>query len=317
MTEFDLIQRYFSRPTPGALLGIGDDAALIAVDPGNVLAVSSDMLVSGTHFFADADPRLLGHKALAVNLSDMAAMGAVPRWVTLAIALPEVEDTWLHEFSSGFLDLAQQYGVELIGGDTTRGPLNLSVTVFGEVPASRALRRSGATAGDDIWVSGTLGDAALALAKLQGSIELGAEEFAGCASALHQPQPRVALGMALRGIATSAIDISDGLLADLGHVLDASGVGAEISLARLPLSAALQVRMDDPLVRQCALAGGDDYELCFTAHAGRRDDILDVANRLQLPLTIIGTTVAEAGCVVTDGMAKQVNIGTVGYDHFR
>jgi thiamine-monophosphate kinase len=317
MTEFDLIRRYFVRPTPGALLGIGDDAALISVDPGNVLAVSSDMLVSGTHFFPDADPRLLGHKALAVNLSDMAAMGANPRWVTLAIALPEAEHVWLKQFSGGFLDLAQQYGVELIGGDTTRGPLNLSVTVFGEVPASQALRRSGAGPGDDIWVSGTLGDAAMALAQLQGRIQLRDEEFTGCVSALHQPEPRIELGIALRGIASSVIDISDGLLADLGHVLDASSVGAEIALARLPLSSALQFRIDDPLVRQCALAGGDDYELCFTAPASRRDDILEVASRLHLPLTIIGVTVAEAGCVVTDSMGKQVNMGTVGYDHFR
>jgi thiamine-monophosphate kinase len=198
MNEFDLIRKYFTRPAPNTLLGIGDDAALLQVGTGNVLAVSSDMLVSGTHFLPDTDPFLLGHKTLAVNLSDIAAMGATPRWATLAIALPEADEAWLEKFSAGFFALAQQHGVDLVGGDTTRGPLNLCVTIFGEVPAQQALRRSGAQPGDEVWVSGTLGDAALALAHLQGRIELSGEELATCAQVLHQPQPRVALGLALR-----------------------------------------------------------------------------------------------------------------------
>jgi len=218
----------------------------LQVNEGNVLVISSDMLVSGTHFFPDADPFLLGHKTLAVNLSDMAAMGATPRWVTLAIALPEVDETWLEKFSAGFFSLAQQYDVELVGGDTTRGPLNLCVTIFGEVPAHLALRRSGAQLGDEIWVSGTLGNAALTLAHLQGRIKLNTAEYAACAPALHQPQPRVALGLALRGIANSAIDISDGLLADLGHILECSNVGAEIQFATLPVSTVLRARLTPP-----------------------------------------------------------------------
>src|SRR5665811_1401936 len=243
MSKFDLIKRYFTRATPGTLLGVGDDAALLQVSEGNVLAVSSDMLVSGTHFFPDADPFLLGHKTLAVNLSDMAAMGALPRWATLAIALPDANEAWLERFSAGFFELAQEHGVELVGGDTTRGPLNLCVTIMGEVPARQALRRNGAQVGDEVWVSGTLGDAALALAHLQGRIMLSAAEYTACAPALHQPQPRIALGLALRGIANSAIDISDGLLADLGHILDASRLAARLDFSALPISSVLRGHM--------------------------------------------------------------------------
>jgi thiamine-monophosphate kinase len=258
MTEFDLIRRYFARATPNALLGIGDDAALLKVSNDNVLVVSSDMLASGTHFFPDADPFLLGHKTLAVNLSDMAAMAATPRWATLAIALPYTDETWLERFSAGFFALAQQHGVELVGGDTTRGPLNLCVTILGEVPAQQALQRSGAQIGDEIWVSGTLGDAALALVHLQGRVALSARELAACSQALHQPQPRVSLGLALRGIASSAIDISDGLLADLGHVLDASHAAAEIDMALLPVSSVMRAWENNAscpaeMITNCAL----------------------------------------------------------------
>jgi len=336
MTEFDLIRRYFTRPAPSALLGVGDDAALLQVSAGNVLAVSCDMLVSGTHFFADADPFLLGHKALAVNLSDMAAMGAVPRWATLAIALPNADEAWLEKFSAGFFSLARQHGVELVGGDTTRGPLNLCVTIFGEVSAQQALRRSGAQIGDEIWVSGTLGDAALALAHLQNRIVLNEAELAHCVVALHKPQPRVALGLALRGIANSAIDISDGLLADLGHILDASQVGAEIDFSLLPVSDVLRSLSPSPspaggrgvrdsageggaqsLIQQCALAGGDDYELCFTIPATRHAEVLHIAAQLDLPLTRIGKVVAGHGCIVHDAAGNPLNIETCGYDHFR
>ena len=308
MTEFDLISRYFTRATPNALLKVSD---------GSVLAVSSDMLASGTHFFPDADPFLLGHKALAVNLSDMAAMGATPRWATLAIALPDADETWLEKFSAGFFALAQQYGVELVGGDTTRGPLNLCVTILGEVPAQHALKRSGAQPGDEVWVSGTLGDAALALAHLQGRIALSVEEFAACAQVLHQPQPRVALGLALRGIASSAIDISDGLLADLGHILVASQAAAEINLISLPVSPAMRVYAASPLGQRCALSGGDDYELCFTAAAARHAEIVGISARLGLPLTCIGKIVAGSGCIVHDASGNRLNLEYGGYEHFR
>ena len=317
MNEFDLIRKYFTRPAPNALLGVGDDAALLQVSAGNVLAVSSDMLVSGTHFLPDADPFLLGHKTLAVNLSDIAAMGATPRWATLAIALPEADEAWLEKFSAGFFALAQQHGVELVGGDTTRGPLNLCVTIFGEVPAQQALRRSGAQPGDEIWVSGTVGDAALALAHLQGRILLSESGFAASVQVLHQPQPRIALGLALRGIASSAIDISDGLLADLGHILDASLAGAQINLASLPASPAMQPYAATPLGMQCILSGGDDYELCFTAPAARHDEIMAIGSRLSLRLSCIGKIVAGSGCIVHDAAGKILNPGSGGYEHFR
>jgi thiamine-monophosphate kinase len=317
MSEFDLIRRYFTRITPGALLGVGDDAALLQASAGNVMAVSTDMLVSGTHFFADADPYLLGHKTLAVNLSDMAAMGATPRWATLALALPEADEAWLKKFSAGFFALAGEYGVELIGGDTTRGPLNLCVTIFGEVPAHLALRRSGAQVGDEIWVSGRVGDAALALAHLQGRVELSEADNVFCAAALHQPQPRIALGLALRGVASSAIDVSDGLLADLGHILNASQVGARIEAAALPVSPVLRSYLSQPLGRQCALSGGDDYELCFTAPARSNAEIQRIGARLGLPLTPIGKVVASRDCIVHDAFGNPINAGAGGYDHFR
>ena len=329
MSEFDLIRRYFTRATPDALLGVGDDAALLQVSEGNVLAVSTDMLVCGTHFLPDADPLLLGHKALAVNLSDLAAMGAAPRWATLAIALPAADEAWLAQFSAGFFALADQHGVELVGGDTTRGPLNLCVTIFGEVPAQQALRRSGAQVGDEIWVSGSLGGAALALAHLQGRIALSAAELSACLPALHQPQPRVALGLALRGIASSAIDISDGLLADLGHILEASQAGAEIEFAALPVSAVWRACLTPPLIRggregfgfeffhQLILSGGDDYELCFTAPAAQHAELSKISARLDLPLTRIGKIVVGRGCIVRDAAGNPLNIETGGYDHFR
>lgn len=315
MSEFDLIRRHFTRATPGALLGVGDDCALLRVTEGNVLAVSSDMLVCGTHFFSDADPYLLGHKTLAVNLSDLAAMGAAPRWATLAIALPAADEVWLEQFSAGFFALAEVHGVGLVGGDTTRGPLNLCVTIFGEVAANQALRRSGAQAGDEIWLSGCLGAAALALAHLQGRVALTTEEYAACATALHQPQPRIALGLALRGIASSAIDISDGLLGDLAHILDASKVGAAIDFAALPVSPALR---SYPLhERLCALSGGDDYELCFTVAASRHNDVLRIGEQLGLPLSCIGRIVAGQGCIVRDEAGKLIDTESGGYDHFQ
>ncbi len=318
MSEFDLIQRYFTRPTPGAILGVGDDAALLRVSAGMELAVSTDMLVSGTHFFPDTDPYLLGHKTLAVNLSDLAAMGAVPRWATLALSLPSADADWLQRFSEGFFALADEHCIELVGGDTTRGPLNLSVTIMGEVPKGKALLRSGAKVGDDIWVSGTLGEAALGLAHLQGKVELPEDARLSCLAALHQPQPRVALGLALRGIANSTIDISDGLIADLGHILERSNVAAEVRHDRLPmpsLFASCSAEMRE-LAQRCVLSGGDDYELCFTAPVAQRDEVEMLATRLRLPLSRIGKIVSGRGCKVRAADGSVIKIKESGYDHF-
>lgn len=317
MTEFDLIRRYFTRAAPSALLGVGDDAALLQASDGHVLAVSTDMLVSGTHFLPDADPYLLGHKTLAVNLSDMAAMGAAPRWATLAISLPRADEEWLKKFSEGFFALAHEHRVELVGGDTTRGPLNLCVTIIGEVPAQQALRRSGARVGDEIWVSGTIGDAALSLAHLQGRIALSDAEFSACVTSLHKPQPRVVLGLALRGIASSAIDISDGLVADLGHILEASQAGAQVDFLALPVSPTMGRYLDGLLGKLCALSGGDDYELCFTAPRERHEELSGISARLGLPLTCIGQIVAGSGCIVHDAAGNPMKLENSGYDHFR
>jgi thiamine-monophosphate kinase len=316
LSEFSLIQKYFTRTTPGAVLGVGDDAALVRVGSGMELAISTDMLVSGTHFFPDADPFMLGHKALAVNISDMAAMGAQPRWVTLAIALPAEDETWLARFTAGFFALADDYKVELIGGDTTQGPLNLSVTILGEVPQGQALRRDGAKPGDEIWVSGKLGDAALALAHMQGRLKLDEAGFTATAAALHRPLPRVALGIALRGIAHSAIDISDGLLADLGHILERSGMAAELQFGKLPVSIYLRPYLGEAVGQQCLLAGGDDYELCFTAPVERHAQLEKISAQLELPLSCIGQIVAGSGCRVYAADGSVITTKETGYDHF-
>lgn len=314
--EFRLIEQYFARPTPSATLGTGDDAALLGVTPGCELAVSTDMLVAGTHFYPDTDPRKLGWKTLAVNLSDLAAMGARPRWATLAIALPGVDEPWLAAFADGFFKCARQYGVELVGGDTTRGPLTLNVTILGEVPAGQALRRDGARPGDDIWVSGTLGAAALGLAALQNTAGLDETARAHCLRALETPQPRVELGLALRGIAHAAIDISDGLLADLGHILERSQLGAGIRYDALPAHDALIPLLEAPWAQDCLLAGGDDYELCFTAPAMRRDDIAGIGARLNLQLRRIGEITTGNGLTLRDAVGRPVSREKNGYDHF-
>ena len=315
-SEFDLIRRFFTHPCRNAVLGVGDDAALVRPTPGMELAVSSDMLVAGTHFFPDDDPRKLGGKALAVNLSDMAAMGATPRWATLALALPEADEGWLQEFSAGFFDAARKYSVDLIGGDTTRGPLTLCVQIMGEVTAGMALRRSGARPGDEIWVSGHLGDAALALAHLQRRIELTPHDAASCLAALHSPVPRVALGEALVGLAHSMIDVSDGLLADLAHILEASRAAADVDFAALPVSSALRAHLHGEVARSCLLAGGDDYELCFTAPPSRHEAVMALSRLLDLPLTPIGTIREGEGVRLLDAQGKEMPIGARGFDHF-
>jgi thiamine-monophosphate kinase len=316
-SEFDLIRRFFTRPAPQAVLGVGDDAALIQPSAGMELAVSTDMLVSGHHFYPDADPFQLGYKSLAVNLSDIAAMGGNPRWATLALAFPEADEHWLAAFAEGFFSIAQEFGVDLIGGDTTRGPLIISVTIMGEVPAGQALRRSGAQVGDDVWVSGQLGDAALALAHLQQRIVLSLHDAAACLPLLHMPKPQVALGQRLLGLAQSAIDISDGLAADLGHILEASGVAAEIEFAALPVSATLREYLHLPEARRCVLAGGDDYQLCFTVPSWRREEVLEISRQLGLPLACVGRIVAGAGLRVLDQEGQPMALEEAGFDHFR
>ncbi len=320
LSEFEIIRRYFTRPARRAVLGVGDDAALVRAPRGREFALSTDMLVAGRHFLANADPELLGHKALAVNLSDMAAMGAAPRWAMLALALPRADARWLAAFSRGFLRLARRHGVELIGGDTTRGPLAICVQVAGEVPAGRALRRDGARTGDDVWVSGTLGDAALALAAIEGRIRLAARERRRLERKLHAPAPRVALGAALRGVARSAIDVSDGLVADLGHICERSGVAAVIEAARIPLSPTVKSEIKQQVTINSVLSGGDDYELVFSAGRARRDALARLARRLRLKLTRIGRMVRRrrGGPLVTvlDAGGRPIAVKRKGYEHF-
>lgn len=316
ISEFDIIRRYFTHSTPGTVLGVGDDAALLQPAPGMELAVSTDMLVAGRHFFPNTDPRQLGHKALAVNLSDLAAMGATPRWATLSLALPEADPDWLEAFAGGFMALAGAHGVDLVGGDTTRGPLNICVGILGEVPRGQALRRDRAETGDDVWVSGTLGDAALALAHLRHQAPLPPHDALAVLTRLNAPQPRVALGRCLLGVAHAAIDVSDGLAADLGHILERSGLAAQIAADAVPRSPALRSVGDRNLALACALAGGDDYELCFTAPAGMRAEVEAIGRRLKLPLTRIGMVEAGRGLTVRGRNGKPITLEKAGFDHF-
>lgn len=316
--EFGLIARHFAWPAPSADLGIGDDAALLRVGPGMQLAVSTDLLVEGTHFLAGTDPARLGHKVLAVNLSDMAAMGATPRWATLALALPAVDDAWLAAFAGGLRALAGAHGTELVGGDTTRGPLSICVTIFGEVPAGQALRRDGAREGDEVWVSGTLGDAAIGLALLTGAPApaLAGAHARHCIERLEAPRPRVALGIALRGVATAALDVSDGFAADLGHILERSGVGARVEVDRLPLSAALAPFAADAAVQAASLGGGDDYELCFTAPVAAAPAVERAAAAAGVPVARVGRIVSGSGLSIVDAAGRDVSAPRAGYDHF-
>ncbi|MHB8914224.1 MAG: thiamine-phosphate kinase [Thiobacillus sp.] len=316
LSEFDLIARYFTRPTTGAVLGVGDDCALLAPTPGMQLAASSDMLLEGRHFSPQDSPAGIGHKSLAVNLSDLAAMGATPRWATLSIALPGVDEAWLQAFARGFFRMADAHGIELVGGDTTRGALSIAITVIGEVPPGQALQRNGARAGDEVWVSGQLGSAALALAYRQGRLFMEQIDAAKVLPALYLPQPRVALGVALRGIAHSAIDLSDGLLADLGHILQASQLGATLEFARVPVAAVTQTYLDDPLARECVLAGGEDYELCFTASADQHEAVLAAGEQAGVAVTRIGHITAQVGMQVLDAQGEPMTIDKTGYDHF-
>ncbi len=327
LSEFELIRRYFDRaargarfdehPAPGVDLGIGDDCALLRPRTGMQLAVSTDMLVEGRHFSAGADPFRLGHKSLAVNLSDMAAMGAAPRWFTLALALPQAEERWLEQFSAGLAALADRYEVALVGGDTTRGPLTVSITIMGEIPAGLALYRAGARPGDEIWVSGELGSAALGLVHELGRVRLEETDAAEMLVRLQAPEPRVALGERLRGLATSAIDVSDGFAGDLAHVLEGSSVGALVHYAQIPRHAVFARLGNAELERNCVLSGGDDYELIFTAPQARRAEIEAVAADLGLPLTRVGyVQKGDARLVLVDAGGAAMPVPG-GFDHFR
>jgi len=325
--EFELIRRFFQRPAAPtrAPLGIGDDCALIAPGDEGGLAVSTDMLVAGRHFFDDVEPEALGHKALAVNLSDLAAMGARPIGFTLALALPQADEAWLGAFARGLFALADAHGCELVGGDTTRGPLNLCITVFGSVPPAQALRRDRARVGDDLWVSGTLGAAAWALdCRLQAGSwpTTGDAALSRARGRLERPEPRVALGLALRGLAHAAIDLSDGLAGDIGHVLERSSaeagvtLGARLEAAALPVDPALD-RLPEPRRLELALAGGDDYELLFTAPASARGEVLDAGARIGLTLSRIGRIEAAAGLRLHDPHGRPIAFHARSFDHFR
>lgn len=327
MGEFDLIARFFKRPATAmasTVLGIGDDCALLQPAPGMQLAISSDMLVEGRHFLSTVDPYKLGHKALAVNLSDLAACGAKPLAFTLALSLPRADAAWLEPFSRGLLALADAHGCALVGGDTTQGPLNICITVFGEVPPGQALLRSGARAGDDLYVSGTLGDARLALEVFRGTLAVPGDVFTAARARMEQPTPRVALGTALRGVATAAIDISDGLVGDLGHILRASGVGASINTAiamqliavcAYPVGARSLLDAEKQL--EFVLAGGDDYELAFTAPADQRDAVQAAAQASATPVTRIGQIEAAPGLRLVDAQGHPITQRFASFDHFK
>ena len=356
--EFNLIQEYFTRPTHHTALGVGDDAALINVSSGMQLAISSDMLVAGTHFFHNALPFDIGWKSLAVNISDMAAMGAEAKWATLAIALPNyaqannvtapiinattdslsspvITPHWLAEFSRGFFACADAFNVDLIGGDTTRGPLTICVTIMGETPSDPELKRhsfkqggfknsgfkrSGAQIDDDIWISGNLGSAALGLANLQAQLTLPANALKACLQALHLPMPHAQLGLALRGIASSCIDLSDGLLADLGHIVKASHCGATIDLEAIPCIDYLKDHLNIAQYQGYLLAGGDDYVLCFTAPIIKREAIKALALAFKLPISCIGSIKMANQLKLADIQINYKNneiyLQKHGYDHF-
>lgn len=316
-SEFDLIARYFTRAAPAGLLGVGDDCALFPVPPGEQVATSTDLLLEGRHFFPDVDPKSLGHKALAVNLSDLAAMGARPIGCVLGLALPRLDEPWLAAFAEGFHALAAAHGCPLVGGDTTRSAhdLAISVTVFGSVPPGQALRRDGARSGDDIWVSGDLGAADVAYRLLDGQYPADAALLAATRGALEWPEPQVGLGTALRGIANAAIDLSDGLVQDLGHILAASRVGACLRFADLPMAPAL-AGQDAALLQRALLGGGDVYQLCFTAPPSRRDAVLAAARRAGARVTRVGEILPQPGIAVLDSHGQPLAELPAGFDHF-
>lgn len=319
LSEFDIIKNYFTSGDTNpdlVAVGIGDDAAIINVQADEQLVISVDTLNSGIHFPEQSAANDIGYKALAVNLSDLAAMGARPRWFTLAVSLPAVDEDWLKEFSQGLLKLAHQYELCLVGGDTTRGPLSITVQIAGTVPIGKALQRSGARVDDDIYVTGTLGDAAAALAITEKRISAGDDETNALLSRLNRPIPRVEAGQQLLSVASACIDISDGFAADLGHILESSHVGAEIELASLPASSSLSsLAIDDQQRRNYMLFGGDDYELCFTAPASGRAKIEALSDRLSCTLTRVGKIISEPGIYAIENAHRQ-SVDIKGFDHF-
>jgi thiamine-monophosphate kinase len=319
VNEFELIRRFFaSQPVHRAdvIAGIGDDAAIVRVPKDRELVVTTDTLVSGVHFFPDADAATLGHKVLAVNLSDLAAMGADPAWFTLSLTLPAPDTAWLDAFCAGLYALAREYDVQLIGGNTARGPLSLTVEAHGFVPPGAALRRGGARAGDAIYVTGTLGDAGMALAQRLQRIALLPAETAEVTRRLDRPSPRVRAGVAARGIASAAIDISDGLMADLGHLAEASGVGARIGLESLPLSPAYRAHRER-LGWDVALTAGEDYELCFTVPPERVSALERAVAAFDCTVTRIGDITEQPGVRVLDARGARHRVAAAGYDHFQ
>lgn len=316
--EFDIIEKYFrqSSPRQDVILGVGDDAALVAAPENSQLAISTDTLVEGIHFFPDIPPRALGHKALAVNLSDMAAMGAEPRWVTLALTLPEVNEEWLAQFSKGFYDLAEYFNVSLIGGDTTKGPLSITVTVHGVVPSDKALRRNGAKPGDWLYVTGNLGDSGLALAHLQQQLSLTPQQLELCLKQHYFPQPRVLAGYGLRDIASATIDISDGLINDLRHILRQSNCSASLKLEQLPLSETMTEAVGLDQSFQLALCGGEDYELCFTVPESNKGSVNTSLSYSGVPYTCIGQLASGQGEVKLQYQGKAYQFDPTGWDHF-
>lgn len=316
-SEFDLIARYFAQPSPTGMLGVGDDCALFTPVAGRQIATSTDLLLQGRHFFPDVDPSALGHKSLAVNLSDLAAMGATPVACVLGLGLADINEPWVAAFAEGFLALSARHACHLIGGDTTRSSQGtvISVTVFGSVVPGQALLRGAGQAGDDIWVSGTLGRADIAYRLLAGLIPSDPARLAATRHALEWPEPRIALGQALAGVARAALDISDGLLQDLGHILKASGLGADLQYDALPIDATLQGLPAD-VVAHAVLAGGDVYELCFTACPSRRDAILAIGQTCAVPVTRVGVLRPGSGISLSEAGAPRALPRVRGFDHF-
>ena len=313
-SEFDLIRRYFTRPTSHTDLAVGDDAALFSIPPGTQIVVTTDTLVAGTHFFHESLPRDLGWKTLAVNLSDLAAMGAAPRWATLALTLPGINENWISEFADGLFECAKCHNVDIVGGDTTRGPLAMTVTLFGKVPSGCAITRAGGRVEDDLWISGWPGMAALGLAHLQGRIRLTDPSHA--LAALHRPSPRVELGLALRDIAHAMIDVSDGLAGDLGHLCERSQLGAVLDDCELPLAALIETGVDESFARYCLFSGGDDYELLFAAPPSARERLSSISNSHRLPLTRIGQLIASDGLALCEADGSLHTLAARGYEHF-
>ena len=311
-SEFEIIDRYFKKKTKQTALGVGDDAALINVQKNYQLVTSSDMLVENTHFLKNTNPSQLGWKSLAVNLSDIAAMGASPKWATLSISLPKINHAWLKKFSAGFFKCADKFGIDLIGGDTTKGPLSISITIMGEIKKNEALLRSGAKINDDIWVTGQLGLASMGLASIQGKLKLPPHIKNKCIRALETPIPKTSLGSHLSRYANSCIDISDGLIQDLRHILKASKVGASLFLNDIPCEKFIHTTKQ----YQFLLNGGDDYELLFTAAKKNRSYIKKIAKKTNTPVNIIGTIIKKKSLSILSEQGKSIKFNPKGFDHF-